>query len=200
MSEKYSIDQDLREAKAMTDGLERYIQGDQVYGSVSGGIFGSGNMPALTIGALAMRLRRLHSLSPKMTDKQREQLQAIQMKHEAVRNEWRNLYEQKLIREANSRLDAMNPFFEECRSDPALCARVYPPEVLRRTITEEIMIALDDLHSPLDELKQKARRIDASLRRFVQPASFIWADELQSVYPDNQFWWMYNRPPEVSGR
>ncbi|MBC8171659.1 MAG: hypothetical protein H7X77_08295 [Anaerolineae bacterium] len=196
MSEKYSIDQDLREAKAMTDGLENYIRGDQVYGSVSGGFFGGGNMPALTIGALAMRLRRLHALS--LTDKQREELQAIQVKHEAIRKEWRNLYEQKLIKEANSRLDAMNPFFDECRSDPGLCARVYAPEVLRRTITEEIMIVLQDLNSPLDELKKKARRVDSSLRRVIQPAPFVWADELQSIYPDSQYWWMYSHPPEVS--
>jgi hypothetical protein len=200
MSEKYSIDQDLREAKAMTDGLENYIRGDQVYGSVSGGFFGGGNMPALTIGALAMRLRRLHALSLKMTDKQREELRGIQVKHEAVRQEWRNLYEQKLIREANSRLDAMNPFFEECRTDPRLCRGNYSPEMLRRTITEEIMIALDELHSPLDELKKKARRVDSSLRRVIQPDTFVWADELQSIYPDHQYWWMYSRPPEVSSK
>ncbi|HEX2622463.1 MAG TPA: hypothetical protein VHL11_20025 [Phototrophicaceae bacterium] len=200
MSDKYSIDQDLREAKAMTDGLDRYLHDDQVYGTVTGGFFGNGNMPALTVGALVMRLRRLHALASGMTDAQRKQLQDIQSKHDAVRTEWRYHYEQKMVREANSRLDAMNAFFDECASDPALCARVYSPEVLRRTTVQELLMVMDDLNVAHDDVTKKARLIDSKLRRVIQPASFVWSENLQSVYPDSQFWWMYNRPPEVKGR
>ena len=38
MSErKYSIEQDLREAGAMVEGLDRYIKGDQLYGTTGSG-------------------------------------------------------------------------------------------------------------------------------------------------------------------
>lgn len=198
MAERYTVDQDIREAQAMVDGLERYLKGDQLYGTVGGGgIFSGGNMPSLTVGALLMRLRRLDALRDKLSEQQRQQLALITDKHNAVRKEWRYHYEQKLTWEANSRLDAMRTFFEEC-SDPKLCARIYLPEVLRRTIVEECLIVLQDLNVELDDaLKLKIKGTDSRLRRFVKPASFVWAAELQSAYDEKRFWWMYSRPPEI---
>jgi hypothetical protein len=197
MADRYSIDQDLREAKAMTESLTRYVQGDQLYGTVGGGgFFSGGRMPSMTVGALIMRLRRLRALQDTMTEEQRQQFAEIEQQHEAVRKEWRYHYEQKMIWEANSRLDAMKTFFEECSSDPKLCARVYGPEVLRRTTVEEILIAMKELNIEDEELTKKARGTDSRLRRFTQPSSFVWAKEMQPAYPQSEFWWMYSRPPE----
>lgn len=196
MSESYTLDQDLRELKAMVDGLETYVREDALYGSVSGGFFGGGNMPALTVGAVLMRLRRLADQYAGMNDRQRLTFADARARHDAVKQEWRHFYEQKMLREANSRLDAMSAFFEECSHDPQLCAQVYRPEVLRRTTVEEILMALPDLNLTDDDLTKKARGIDSRLRRVVQPASFIWADELKPYYPEDRFWWMYQRPPD----
>jgi hypothetical protein len=197
MAERYTIQQDLREAKAMAESLGRYVQGDQLYGTVGGGgFFSGGRMPSLTVGALVMRLRRLEALEGRMSVEQRQTLRDIQQQHEAVRKEWRYHYEQKMTWEANSRLDAMRAFFEECSSDPKLCARVYAPEVLRRTTVEELLIAMRDLGMTDAELDKKAKATDSRLRRFTQPAPFVWASDLEPAYPQAQFWWMYSRPPE----
>jgi hypothetical protein len=197
MAERYSIEQDLREAKAMAEGLERYVQGEQLYGAAgSGGFFSGGKMPSLTVGALVMRLRRLRALEGQMNAQQRQQLREIEQKHESVRKEWRYHYEQKMVWEVNSRLDAMAAFFEECASDPKLCARVYLPEVLRRTTVEEILIAMKEMGIETRELDKKAKSTDSRLRRFTQPASFVWDQALETAYPQSQFWWMYSHPPE----
>jgi hypothetical protein len=196
MSEQtYSIDQDLKEAEAMAKALDDYIRDDQLYGQVGGGgLFGGGSMPSLTVGALLMRLRRLRALQDQMNESQRSRMAAIEQQHEAVRREWRNFYEAKLLKEANSRLDAMKTFFEECVESPRSCAGNYLPEALRRTIVQEILLTMPDLNMKSADLDTKVRGTDSRLRRFVQPSDFIWSPDLQAVYPKETFWWLYNKP------
>lgn len=182
MSEQtYSIDQDLREAQAMADGLVPYVYEKELYRAVGG------NLPTLTIGALLMRLRRLRTLQGKMSANQKAQFEQIDARHEQVRREWANAYEAKLVTEANSRLDAMKPYFEECGS-------AYMPEALRRTIVEEIRIAMRDYNIASADINSKTRYSDGKLRGCVQPSAFIWSATLQEVYANEPFWWLYNRP------
>src|SRR5215213_5031683 len=101
----YSIDKDLNEAQKMADALSEYVRGTELYGHTGGGFFGSGDNPALTVGALLLRLRRLNAIQGKLTSEQHRQLKTIQDRFEQTRNEWRLHYEGKLLKEANSRLD-----------------------------------------------------------------------------------------------
>lgn len=196
MSElKVNLERDLKEAADMAAGLADYLRGDQVYGSV-GGMFGSGTQPALTIGALLLRLRRLRALSDSLTDGQRQQLTTVETQHEAIQREWSVHYEEKLLREANSRLDAMRAYFEECSQSPRQCANSYLPEALRRTIVQELVIAMDALNVASEDLNRKARDTDGKLRRYVQASDFVWAQEFVPVYPRADFWWLYMRPPQ----
>ncbi len=172
----YSLDRDLSEAQAMVNGLDAYVRGSTLYGSTSGGMFGSGGMPSLTVGALLMRLRRLHALEDRMNDSQRDTLAQIESKHDAVRREWSVHYHQKLTQEAASRLKAMTAFFDECADRPRTCGSIYLPEALRRTIVQEILDAMQASGTPSDELSKEARRIDAQLRRFTQPSLFDATD------------------------
>jgi len=200
MSEQtYAVDTDLREAQAMVDGLEAYLLDKELYGHVGGGgLFGGGKMPALTIGALLMRLRRLRVFADRMTPAQLQKLETIEAKHAAIRKEWQQHYEEKAVREAHSRLDAIKHFFEECTNDPQLCANVYLPEALRRTVAQEIALALEDSYADTRDLPAKLRTTDSRLRRYIQPADFIWDTVLEPVYPREQFAWLYARPPVPS--
>jgi hypothetical protein len=193
----YSVQKDLSEAEAMARALVPYVHEDELYGSVgSGGFFsGGGRMPSLTIGALLMRIRRLNMLRDRLNDEQTRRLEAVEARNAEIHNEWRVHYERKMIREANSRLDAMKAFFEECDEDPALCARVYGPEASRRTIVEEIMLAMEQHNIDDADLRRKARSSDNKLRGYLEPSDFVWVAELKPAYPEKTFWWLYHRPP-----
>ncbi len=192
----YALDRDLREAEAMADGLLAYLQQDRLYGSVgSGGLFGGGSMPSLTIGALLMRLRRLQALSDSLTDAQREQLRRVIAAHDSVRKEWTLRYTDRLVQEAKSRLKAMEAFFEECEDNPRTCARNYMPETLRRTIVQDINTALTELGAESAELDRALRNADGKLRRTTAPADFVWSKALQPAYPQSTYWWLYAMPP-----
>lgn len=196
----YMLQRDLKEARAMTNALVPYIYEKQLYGSVGGGLFGGVKMPSLTIGALILRLRRLEVLVETMTDSQRGLFDAIRIDHERVRSEWNVHYRNKLQQEATSRLKAMTSFFEECEDNPRYCPSIYLPEALRRTIVQEIVRALDTDEAVVKDLKRLLREVDGKLRRFTEPAAFIWAAQIEMVYPPSEFWWLYALPPIVEER
>jgi hypothetical protein len=196
MSDKLNLERDLKEAEDMAEGLKNYVRGDQLYGSIRGGLFGSGNAPSLTIGALLLRLHRLNALADRLTETQRQAAANAESQRAAIQNEWTLHYNEKVLREINSRLDSMKAYFEECAQDPKLCANAYLPEAARRTIIEALVQALsaDQL---TDELKAKLQKTDGGLRRYVQKSDFVWAAELAAIYPNDTYWWLYQRPPQV---
>jgi len=194
---KYSLTRDLEEAKALADNLLPYVYGEELYGSVDG-MFGSASMPSLTIGALLLRLRRLHALEASLTDTQKALLASIDAQNESVHKEWTLHYNNKLLTEANSRLKVIERYFNDCTEDPRSCANNYLPEALRRTIVEDILAALERYNASTPELERAAKSVDSGLRRFVQPAEFIWAKELQPAYPQDAYWWLYAQPPKVT--
>lgn len=195
MSDSYTIERDLKEAEAMVKALDNYVRQDTLYGSVSGGFFSFSKMPALTIGAVVMRLRRLDVLHDGLNADQRTRLDKTVADHKTVYDAWRVHYDAKMLREAHSRLDAMRTFFEECANSPALCPRIYGPEALRRTVVQEIMLAMEANGTEIEkELKEKAQGVDGRLHAVVKHADFYWDAGLEPAYPRHVFWWLYHRP------
>lgn len=196
MPESYKPERDLKEAVAMAKALEDYIRQDELYGHVSGGMFGSGAMPKLTVGALLMRLRRLQALRDALSPEQREQLDVAIVRHRQVQREWAVHYEGKLVKEALSRLGAMNHFIEECRDNLRLCAGAYRPEALRRTIVQEIKREMNRLNIASEAVDTKLRGTDARFRALLRPHDFLWDELLRPIYDQQEFWWLYQAPPE----
>jgi hypothetical protein len=190
--QKYSVERDLKEAQEMAKALVPYIYQDQLYGNVGGGMFGSRDMPKLTIGGLLMRIHRLHSVP--LTATQQQTLSEVENQLASVRTEWRMHYDEKLVHEANSRLDGIESFIQECREDPRACGNAYMPEAQRRTIVQEILHELESLGALPNELKTKMLRVDSQLHGYVHAGDFIWSPELRSVYPKSAYWWLYGKP------
>lgn len=195
MSVQYHIDQDLQEASAMTKGLDEYVRGTELYGATGGGFFSS-SLPSLTIGALVMRLRRLHVLRDRLNIQQQATLDTAQTEFDRVQKEWHVHFTEKITREAHSRLDAMRTFFNECTQNPRSCAGNYPPEMLRRTTVQELLPLIEAAGGVDTELRDKLRSVDGKLRGVVKASDFNWAEVLQPAYPSDPYWWLYQRPSQ----
>lgn len=197
MTAVYKIDKDLNEAQQMADGLEAYVRGTELYG-YAGGLFGSGDSPALTIGALLLRLRRLEAKQEQLNHTQKSELRAIQDTWHQVRNEWRAHYEGKLIQEAKSRLDNINTYIAEAMDAPRAARVNYPAEALRRTIVEEVLREMEAIGVESAEVHAKRRDVDGRLRGLVQSVPFQWDENLQNMYPALEFWWLYQAPEDIT--
>jgi len=197
MTAAYKIDKDLSEAQQMVDGLEVYVRGTDLYGHTDG-LFGSGDSPALTIGAFLLRLRRLEAKQEQLNTTQRSELRVIHDTWYQVRNEWRVHYESKLLQEAKSRLDNVNTYVVEAMDSPRTAHVNYATEALRRTIVGEVLREMETLGIESAEVHAKRRDVDSKLRGLVQSVPFQWDEGLQDVYPDLEFWWLYQAPEDIT--
>ncbi len=194
VSSNYSFKRDLNELVQMGDKLGEYILGDALYMPVSGGFFRAGGTPQLTTGAFLLRRRRLTLLRDELDARQRALLDATLKQHDDTQHEWTLHYEKKLQQEVNSRLKMMVAFFRECSESPRDCAAAYPVEAMRRTIVQEIMLAMDEFDYDQREFSPKVQHCDAGLRRYLRSSAFIWAPQLEPIYPRAIFWWLYAGP------
>ncbi len=181
----YSIDLDLKEVTAMVDAFVPYVYEDELYGRVTM------NLPRMTPGAVLLRLRRLNALRDRMSAAQLAALDSAAHHFEQASTEWGVAYGKKLMQEAEARLRDIQIYVTECRDDPRLAANAYLPEALRRTMIQEVLLAMSDQG---EALKLKVRQADSGLRRHTQPCPFLWDAVLQPIYPQDTYWWLYARP------
>ncbi len=180
----------------MSGKLRDYLLGDALYGPVGGGFLRGSGSPQLIIGALLLRRRRLSLLRDSLEAAAQAQLDAALDHHDTIQREWTLHYEKKLRQEASSRLKLLAAFIRDCGERPRDCAGAYPVEAMRRTITQEIMLAMDEFAYDKGESLSEAGRIDAGLRRHFNAGEFIWDPRLASVYLRAMFWWLYGKPAD----
>lgn len=193
MSAKYDLARDLSQLERMTESLPDYLLGDALYMPV-GGFFRASTMPQLTLGALLLRRRRLFELRSALKRAQAARLDAALRLHDQAQAEWTLHYEKKLKQEAPARLKLMRAFFADCRESPRDCAPAYSVEALRRTVVQEILLAMDEFDYDASELSAPVRQTDVALRRILRASDFIWSEQLEKVYPRAAFWWLYGSP------
>ncbi|MEO1166206.1 MAG: hypothetical protein AAFV98_20675 [Chloroflexota bacterium] len=194
MTTNYRIERDLFHALTMSQVFEDYVRSDQLYGYAAG-LFS--NMPSMTIGSLVMRLRRIDTLRMHMPDSKKKKLDDALDKYLQVRTDWLYHFENKIKQEAHSRVDAMKGFFYECSDNIRNCIGIYKPEMMRRTIVQELVREMEILNIRDGELVAKITETDDKLRRVTEKADFQWADILIPAYDEKEFWWLYNSPPNL---
>lgn len=195
MSSQYRFNNDVKQALKMAQTLEDYVRGEQLYGSIGGGAFNG--MPSMTVGGLLMRLRRLDVLRDHLKDSNIKNLDRAIDIYDTVRHEWAFHYEGKVTREAHSRIDAMKGFFYECADNIRQCIGIYKPEMMRRTIVQELLKEMQVLDMTDAKLSAKIEETDEKLKRYVEPAKFQWSDVLIPAFPKAEYWWLYYCPPNL---
>jgi hypothetical protein len=192
MSSNYNIETDLKEAEAMAKGLSEYVRGNDLYGSTGNGMFA--RMPSLTVGSLLMRLRRLDALRDQLEDRQSKRLDAAIETFMAARSEWAQHYEDKMLKEVESRLGSMIQFFADCADNIVNCQSGYRTEILKRTIVQEVLKEMHELNIDNQSVMNKVNAADNRLHKYFKPNGFQWSDTLKPIYPEDEFWWLYQSP------
>ncbi len=194
VSAKYSLKRDLEELAQMSGRLREYLLGDALYMPVGGGFLRGGGAPQLTIGAILLRRRRITLLRAALEAAGQAKLDAVIAQLDDAQREWTLHYEKKLRQEAGSRLTLLHGFIRDCGERPCDCAAAYPVEAMRRSIMQEILLALDEFAYDQSDILPKLEHCDAGLRVLLKRCDFIWSAELQPVYPRATFWWLYGKP------
>lgn len=190
VEDKYKYSHDLEIVTSMLERLENYLLSDEVYGNQ--GMFIEG-LPAITIGGLLMRLRRLNALREFIGKSNQKKLDTAIARHDALYNEWTVHYEKKLHAELDSRLTRIRQFIDEVKENPRSMTVSFEPEQMRRTIIQEILYMIQRSSIEANGLKDDIVTLDTDLKPLVKKANFSWASELQTVYSPEEFWWLYSQ-------
>ncbi len=186
----YDIARDVQTLAAMASNLTPYMYEEEVFGHLAA------DLPRLTLGGVLLRLYRLSRLEAYLTEAQRTVVRDAQINFEAERARWAVHYEQKLQRELEVRLHALEQFLGDCATEPT-CASEYPMQAEKRTMVAHLRQEAAEHDVLTEHIAARIGHLDAQLRRHTQPGPFVYTDErLVEVYPQARFWWLYCHVPE----
>ena len=156
----YNIEQNLEALTAMASNLTPYLYEEELFGHLGN------NLPKLTVGGMLMRLYQLKHLSSDLAAEQQQRLHDAEVNINAARSEWALHYEQKIIKEIESRLGSLRWFLDDCARDPSSCGFDWNTEVEKRTIVEHLNEEAQRLDILESNLKSETSQIDSRLRRY----------------------------------
>ncbi len=182
---QFNSEADVRAAAEMAAALTPYIYQTDLYGTLPG------SLPRLTVGGLIMRLQRLNAIRDQLTPAQQQAVTQAQAQFDQVRKEWTVAYEGKLERELTSRLQAYGQMIKEIGEEPRRTADSYPSEIEKRVIIEGLRSEAERQNVLSASFTSQIQNLDSMLRRYTQPADFVWDKRLEPAYPRDPYWYLY---------
>ena len=163
--------EDQKYLEAALSELKDYLLSDTLFYPLMG------NLPRLTIGGLLLAQKRLDvenlgtHLDPKLA---------------AVKNKWRAAWAKKAAQELDARLNLWRNYLNDYRANPEAHAENYQYEIRWR-----VMVEL--LTKEVDQIPEEISALDGLLRTKFILGEFVWEENLQSQFPQDEFWFLYGR-------
>lgn len=184
---------DLAVVAAEIDVLEAYIIKEEVYRTVITSTPGGDRNLQMTGGDLLARLYRLQQQRDRLTDAQRDRLDALQSASDATIKSLRTRFRGLAEREIKTRLNSIVWFLDDCASDQKRCRTEFPFEIRNRQRVEELLKEFDA--GGIDEkLATMLKSVDQRIRMSTRASEFVWDEQLKEAFPQSPYWYLYVLP------
>ncbi len=182
-----SFDYELRYLKAGISELETYLLSKELYWPIGvRASRGEKGYPRMTLGNLLLSLVKANALA-KMT-LQKDNLADVTLRIDTIRNDWRSAWGKKASAEFRSRINLWRNYLDEYRQHPESHFDRYAYEVGRRVLLQLLKPDADDVQEAETLLLES---LDQYLRAVITPGEFIWDAELLSVFPREDYWYLF---------
>lgn len=171
-----SVEKDKAFLEAGIPEMQSYLLSDELYWPITSRGF---ILPRLTIGGLLLAAARLKARG--------ERIDSLMAQLDIVRSNWRVAWETKAGREFQSRFNLWGNYLTDYRQNPEGFADSYQQEASNRAMME---LLKGDLPAELPE-RESLASLDSALRSSLVPGPFIWEPELQSAFPQDEYWFLY---------
>ena len=174
---------DLQYLQTGVAALKDYLLSDELFWAIKvPGQAGRSGYPKLTVGNLLFYLKRAEGLAGSAS----RETEVVRIKNEiyALSSRWRTAWEGKAKREFESRLRQWAAYLNELHKDQDKNAVFYSNEVRLRVL-------LQILGGELGEFEKELAGIDQLLKSVFIEGEFIWEGALQSVFPEEDYWFLY---------
>ncbi len=182
-----NIAHELAVLKTMAAELGDYVLAEALFWQMQAG----SNFPKLSLGMMLLTRARLLAAGDQLTPQQRAERDRATTQIETTLSKWAVAAENKATKELRSRLNLWQRFLEDCQADPRQCADNYPQDVTQRVIAALLLRQFPRLAGSAEA--QRLTPLDAQLRARLKPGPFLWPAELQSEFPQREFWFLYGK-------
>ena len=184
--------EDLAVVRAMVQELEDYLLGDQVYRTLVIPTEHGQERVQSSGGDLLARLHKLHGQEALLSLDERIQLHELDRQVADITHRFHHQWRTLLVRELKARLNSLKWYLDEYESDRRSGRVNYPFKIRNRQRIAEIWKALQD--DPPPNLAAEIAAVDKRLRAITVAAPFVWDDKVRSVYPQDEYWYLYVLP------
>ncbi len=186
------VDKSISAVTAMADALEYYLIEGEIFRTVVSPAAHGYERYTMSAGELLALLHDLDAQRNQLLQDQRQRVNELQSKVQAITKRLSTRYRQLLEREIISRLDSLNWFLNDCQDDMRKCRELYHSEIRNRQRIEEILQAWKQ-GIPVS-VSDRVERIDERVRQMTESTPFIWAEEEKSRFPQDPYWYLYQLP------
>lgn len=190
----HSTDYDLNLLETMIEELETFLLSDEVFWPLGGNPHkGQPPFPQLSVGQLQLTLKELEAVEEEIDSDQSMRWRKASERAWMLRSKWTTAMAHKSLAEASQRLNLWRAYLTEVNENGGTSGN-YHYEVRHRVILSlltEFTLLLDD-----KLIQAELHTLDGLLRGMLTgPSEFVWAEPLKRVYPEPDYWYLYQRPP-----
>lgn len=183
----------LHYLEAMTDELEPYILGSELFWPLSHKRRSDRPpLPRMTIGNLLTAIRQLEAVREELSPARAAKLQSLTAAWERTHQKWPVGIERKALVEMRSRLNLWRAYLSDFEQQGDR-AGVYSHEV-RNRVKFDLLADLIGEREETEPLVQAMQSSDGQLRGIFSPGEFQWNPTLKKPYPKQKYWYLYGVP------
>jgi hypothetical protein len=189
------IDANLDLVQAMMGEAEEYLASPELFWPLAASAEpGAAPYPRLTLGGLMLAMDELRAAEPRMDTWQASAWARRNAQWDALRSRLAAGVARKSALELRSRLDLWGAYLGEL-GEAGGSAEKYGTQVANRVMASRLA-GLARGEASLASLLTQLTSLDERLRGQFDTGSFVWDLRLQTVYPPNEFWFLYGKPRE----
>ena len=190
--EELDFDRILLNATTMANALEYYLIEGNVFRIVMVRRLQGLERMTMSVGELFTLLHTLQAMRFALTSEQNCRLNKMLTSVEQTSTQLRVRLQEMIVREIMSRLDHINWFLHDCENGKEGHQVAFSTEISNRQRIEELVKFLSD--EMTDSVVRRIERIDQRIRLITHKSDFIWPIEVQSIYPEDSYWYLYSLP------
>jgi len=190
-SEPKDPERELQILEATAADLKNFLLSDSVYWQLAEPRGVRDRFPEGTLGSTLFRLDVLRKQSGLLSGPQQQRLDTVHQKIDEALRRWAVQVEQKAAREIASRLRTWENFLDEAHDSPSRHNGEYASQVGGRLVIDYLRSAAGSAYTSSHE--QGIKTLDKRLGGIATRGDFVWSASLQSLFPEDQFPYLYIR-------
>ena len=173
--------------KLMAAELADYLMSDVLFWQMQA----PGDAPKLSLGLLLLTRAHLEAARGELSPALLAEVEQANRDTDMALVKWPVAAEKKALQELRSRINLWKAFWDDYLEDPYAHAHSYSDEITQRVIAALLLQRFPGLADSFEA--KRLAPLDAQLRGLLKSGAFVWPEEFQAVFPQDEFWFLYGR-------